>query len=145
MNKLIATAAASALSLTIAACAAPAEEEDGIDAEEVATVNTATDDSIGNAGEAPDMETVRMAIDEACPGFGTNLRSSMCQAANLGQSFTCEFALESDPANTTRELSISQDDAAWTVAEEPEFCSSLERANAMADEPAQTSVDTQPE
>ena len=139
MKKLITLTACFA----IAACAAPAEEEGGT-GPDAATVNTANDDTVGDAGDPPSMETVAAAIGETCVGFSTNLRSATCEATELGQSFACEFALESDDEGVTRALSMTQTDGAWAVEDEPKFCDTLSRANAMAGEPADANVPTQP-
>ena len=145
MNKLTTLAAAAALTVGLAACGAPAEEEGGIEAEEVATVDSATSDAVGDADSPPGMVTVQYALDEACPTLGTQLRSATCNAEALGQTFACEFALAGDPEGTTRELTLTQADGGWMVESDPAYCSSLERANAMADAPADASVPTQPE
>ncbi|EAQ30729.1 ATP synthase subunit B [Erythrobacter sp. NAP1] len=143
--KTLKTFVACTVILGLAACAAPAEEEGAGDDVDVATVSTANDDTVGDAGDPPSMETVSMALGEACTGFGTEVRSATCVATDLAQSFTCDFALASDPEGVTRELTLTQSDDAWAVEQEPQFCSSLERADAMADQPASANVPTQPE
>jgi hypothetical protein len=145
MNKLTTLAAMAALTFGLAACGAPAEDENADTGPEVATVDTATSDVVGDADTPPTMETVQAAIDEACPTLRTQLVSATCDAEALGQSFACDFALNGDPEGTTREVTLTQSNGGWMVESDPAYCSSLERAEARADEPADISVDTQPE
>ena len=137
--------AAAALTLALSACAAPAEEEGADTGPEAATINTANSDVVGDASEVPGMVTVQLALDEACPTMGTQLRSATCEAEELGQTFSCDFAFQQDPEGVTRELTLTQSDGGWMVEQEPKFCETLSRADAMADDPSTASVPTQPE
>jgi hypothetical protein len=140
MKKLIALS----LIASLAACSEPDGSETADLAPDAVSGDVTNDDIIGDGDSAPDMETVSAALGEACPTLRNTVSMSMCRANGLGQSFTCDFAFESDPEGTERELTIAQEGDGWTVESEPEFCDSLDRAAAMADEPADVSVDTEP-
>jgi len=138
--------AASALIAGLVACAEP----DGADTADMApdstTADVTADGVVGNSDTAPDMTTVQLALEEACPTMGPQLRLSAasCETDELGSSADCTFAFIGDPADLERRIDLSQAVEGWRIDAEPAFCSSLERADAMADEPADTNVDTQP-
>jgi hypothetical protein len=137
MKKLVALS----LIASLAACSEP----DGSDTADLAPdqleADVTAEGVIGDSSEAPDMATVQLALDEACPTLRSQLRSSMCEAVDLGASFTCEFAFEGDPEGTERSLSISQVGDGWTGADDPRFCDSLARADAMAAEAADAPIE----
>ncbi|WP_296720437.1 hypothetical protein [Erythrobacter sp.] len=141
MKKLIALT----LVATLAACGNPSGEDTADLAPDAVEADVSGGDIVGDSSDAPDMATVQLALEEACPTLRNTIRTSTCLAQNLGASFACEFAFETDPEGTERSLTIEQLGEGWTVEQEPRFCESLERANALADQPAaDVAIDTLP-
>ena len=144
MKKLTALALTATLTLALGACSDPGGEDTADMAPDAVEADVSAEGMVGDASEIPDVATVQAALGEACPTLRNNVSATMCEADDLGQSMTCTFAFETDPAGAERSLTLAQANGSWTVESEPEFCDSLDRAAAMADEPADASVDTQP-
>ncbi|MGB3808308.1 MAG: hypothetical protein WA936_13990 [Erythrobacter sp.] len=143
MNKLILLAAIPALSL--AACSEP--EGDTANLGSDATTGELGPDEPAGDGGAPELVNVQAAIDEACPALRARVSTAACEVEGLAlETFECEYSFAQDPDGSERTLTLTRpsDDVAWMIEEEPDFCGSLERANALSGEPADVSVDTQP-
>jgi hypothetical protein len=78
-------------------------------------------------------------------GPALKLDKVLCEADNLTGSADCTFAFADDPADLERRVGLTQAGEGWRIDAEPAFCSSLERADAMADEPAAAAVPVLPE
>lgn len=140
--------AASALSLGLAACAEPEGGDTADMAPDATTADVTAEGVVGDSDDAPDMATVQLALEEACPtmvGPALQLDQVTCEADNLTSTADCSFAFVGDPADLERRVGLTQAGEGWRIDAEPAFCSSLERADAMAEEPEQADIETTPE
>ncbi|MFL0356089.1 hypothetical protein ACI5KX_06375 [Erythrobacter sp. GH1-10] len=133
MKKLIAFAAATALGASIAACSEPTGEDTADLAPETVSADLSPDDNAAGDGAAPELANVQAALDTACPTLRARVSNATCVADELGTEFSCTYAFAQDPEGTERTMTLAQNDAAWAIVDEPDFCGALERANLQAD------------
>jgi hypothetical protein len=133
MRTLAIIAALAALS----ACSEPTGEDTADLAPEAASADVSGVEAAGD-GAAPELANVQAAIDRECPTLRARVASAMCEAQELGATFTCTYAFAQDPEGTERSVTLAQDGEAWMLSDEPEFCTAMDRANLQADMDTET-------
>ena len=119
MKKLIALAAATALSAGLGACSEPTGEDTADLAPDTVAADITPDDIVEGEDGAPGMVTLQLALDEACPSLGTQISSATCVAEELGGSFACDYAFVGDEEGVERSLTMTQAGDGWTIDSEP--------------------------